>query len=92
MPGATPGAVPFFEDEAMPTEEKGPKKGSRAKIEIEGEVPADTVDKALKLRAPDDVSTRDKDRRRFATAIKDPNVRIVGKRLSPSRGHNGEAL
>ncbi len=75
------------------TEEKKKKGGSRAEIKIEGAVSEGTVEDALRLKAEKaGGGKKDSGKRKFATEIREPNNRIIAKRLTPAKTLEGKPL
>lgn len=88
-------ADPELETQDPPSKPSGKKKGTRAKIEIEGETSRTSVDDVLDTASGKRTSSgaaKNATPLRFERAIRDPNNRIIAKRLQPTVTVSGEPL
>lgn len=88
-------ADPELETQDPPAKGGGKKKGTRAKIEIEGETSRTSVDDVLETasgRRGGAATARGPQPQKFDRAIRDPNNTIIAKRLSPQTTLEGEPL
>lgn len=69
------------------------KKSARAKIEVEGEVPQETVENVIDAAGPKKRGQQEKIApTRFERAIRDPSNRIIATRIAPQTTADGKVL